>query len=387
MKKSRTTHTREDCRQASAACDRVWRRVPRRRDACVGVVVLGLGWLGGVGAQAQVQPITGITVNYQTATNTNQNYSARGGGGSGFPTGTVYNIRFNEGPSNHMYLAEVRVGARTFDSITLASQINIARSSKAAVTGAHHIVLYEQASTSGTNIFLKSSYAATMEESLRSAMINHGADNVFSDQGDSNGNNNNIQRIDYLFPDGLPVHSHIEQRGFLVMDRGGNDRFKIAAVTALDTNGKPVSFGPVVSVLETQWGASGVTLETVVMRGYTENGDVQHPSANLGAQPLAGVFLSWQTLGLKTNDLFYGYALAANDATTNGAYWTQTDNPAYFPINTSPDSTYGGLDLISGGLMFYDEMLSVTLGDRAWEDLNANGLQDAGEPGLSNVLA
>lgn len=254
------------------------------------MVVLGLGWLGGVGAQAQVQPITGITVNYQTATNTNQNYSARGGGGSGFPTGTVYNIRFNEGPSNHMYLAEVRVGARTFDSITLASQINIARSSKAAVTGAHHIVLYEQASTSGTNIFLKSSYAATMEESLRSAMINHGADNVFSDQGDSNGNNNNIQRIDYLFPDGLPVHSHIEQRGFLVMDRGGNDRFKIAAVTALDTNGKPVSFGPVVSVLETQWGASGVTLETVVMRGYTENGDVQHPSANLGAQPLAGVF-------------------------------------------------------------------------------------------------
>ena len=346
----------------------------------------GLCWLGVVGAQAQVQPITGITVNYQTVVNTNDNYSTRGGGSSGFPTGTVYNIRFNEGPSNHMYLAQVKVGGRTLDSIALAGQINIARSSRAAVTGAHHIVLYEQASVSGTNILLKSSYAATMEASLRSPMINHGADNVFSDQGDGNGNNNNIQRIDYLFPDGLPVHSHIEQRGFLVMDRGGNDRFKIAAVTALDGNGKPAGFGPVVSVLETQWGASGVTLDTIVMRGYTEDGDAQHPSADVDVQPLSGVFLSWQTLGLKTNDLFYGYALAANDTTTNGAYWTQTGNSTYFPVTTSPDSTYGGLDLISGGLTFYDERLNVTLGDRAWHDLDADGIQDVGEPGISNVL-
>ncbi|MDD2239436.1 MAG: SdrD B-like domain-containing protein [Kiritimatiellae bacterium] len=386
MKHLRSSQYRNGCRSVPTACGRVLSRVRRQRDAGVGLVVLVLCGLGAVGAQAQVQSIAGITVTYQTVANTNQNYSTQGGGSSSFPADTTYNIRFNEGSSNHMYLAEVMVGGRTFDSIALAGQINIARSSRAAITGAHHIVLYEQASVSGTNLLLKSSYAATMEESLRSAMINHGADNVFSDQGDGNGNNNNIQRIDYLFPDGLPVHSHIEQRGFLVMDRGGNDRFKIAAVTALDANGKPAGFGPVVSVLETQWGTSGITLDTIVMRGYTEDGDVQHPSASLGSQPLSGVFLSWQALGLKTNDLIYGYALAANDATTNGAYWTQTDNPAYFPINTSPSSTYGGLDLISGGLMFYDEELNVTLGDRAWEDLNANGLQDAGEPGLSNVL-
>jgi hypothetical protein len=178
----------------------------------------------------------------------------------------------------------------------------------------------------------------------------------------------------------------VEQRGFLVMDRGGNDRFKIAAVKSLDANGKPASFGPAVSVLETNWGASGISLDTIVLRGYTASGDPQHPSADVDPQPLSGVFLNWQALGLATNDLFYGYALAANVTTTNGAYWTQIDNPAYFPTNTSPDSTYGGLDLISGGLMFYDEALNVALGDRAWEDLDANGVQDVGEPGISNVL-
>ncbi len=346
-----------------------------------------MAWAGGASlAQAQVQPISSATVRYETYANTNDNYSTTGGGSAGFPTGTVYNIRFNEGESNHMYLDKVAVGGRTFDGVALAGEINIARTTNAAITGAHHIVLYEQSSVSGTNIFLKSSYAATMEESLRSRLINHGADNVFSDQGDGNGNNNNIQRIDYLFPDGLPVHSHIEQRGFLVMDRGGNDRFKMAAITALDANGKPSAFGPVVSVLETQWGASGITLDTIVMRGYTEDGDPQHPSADVGPQALAGVFLNWQTLGLQTNDLFYGYALAANDVTTNGAYWTEVDNPVYFPTDTSPGSTFGGLDLISGGLMFYDEELNVTLGDFVWDDWNGNGIQEPGEPGISNVL-
>jgi len=337
-------------------------------------------------AQAQVQAISSATVNYETYANTNYNYSTTGGGSSYFPSGTVYNVRFNEGASNHMVLGKVTVGARSFDGVALAGQINIARATNAPIKGLHHIVLYEQLSNSGSNILLKSNYAATMEESLRTRLINHGADNVFSDQGDSNGNNNNIQRIDYMFPDGLPVHSHVEQRGFLVMDRGGNDRFKIAAVKSLDVNGKPASFGPVVSVLETNWGASGISLDTIVLRGYTASGDPQHPSADVDPQPLSGVFLNWQTLGLATNDLFYGYALAGNDSTTNGAYWTQTDNAAYFPTNTSPDSTYGGLDLISGGLMFFDEALNVTLGDRAWEDLNANGVQDVGEPGISNVL-
>jgi len=351
-----------------------------------GVALTAVWLLASPMAQAQVQAISSATVNYETYANTNYNYSTAGGGSSYFPSGTVYNMRFNEGASNHMVLGKVTVGARSFDGVALAGQINIARATNAPIMGLHHIVLYEQLSNSGSNVLLKSNYAATMEESLRTRLINHGADNVFSDQGDSNGNNNNIQRIDYLFPDGLPVHSHVEQRGFLVMDRGGNDRFKIAAVKSLDANGKPASFGPAVSVLETNWGASGISLDTIVLRGYTASGDPQHPSADVDPQPLSGVFLNWQALGLATNDLFYGYALAANDTTTNGAYWTQIDNPAYFPTNTSPDSTYGGLDLISGGLMFYDEALNVALGDRAWEDLDANGVQDVGEPGISNVL-
>ena len=359
---------------------------PIQRRLTLGLLLaVGLNW-GAVRAPAAVQPITGISVTYGTIVDTNANYSITGGGSAGFPTGTVYNVRFNEGTSNITYLAGVVIGGLPYNAAALAPEINIARATHAPATGTLHIVLYEQSSFSGTNIFLKTSYQPTMEESLRSKAINLGADNVFSDVGDGNGNNNNIQRIDYLFPDGIPVYNRIDQRGFIVMDRGGNDRFKIAAITSLDGNGKPASFGTPVSVMETNWGSMGLSLDTIVMRGYTEGGDRQHPSADVSPQPLSGVYLNLQTLGLRTNDLIYGYSLVGNDTTTNGALWVDVQNPVHFPTNTSPDSTFGGLDLISGGMVFYDAALDATLGNRAWDDLNANGLQDAGEPGLSNVL-
>ena len=253
-------------------------------------------------------------------------------------------------------------------------------------TGNHHIVLFEDASVAGTNVFLKTSRVNTMEAALRSPIVNRGADNVFANTGDGSGNNNNIQRIDYVFPDGFPVFNNISQRGFLIMDRGGNDRFKIAAITALDGNGLPSAFMDPVSVLDTEWGDSGITINTMVLRGYTEGGGVLRPSANVDPQALTGVFVTWQSLGLQTNDYIYGYSLAANDATADGTYWTEVANTAYFPTNTSPDASFGGLDLISGGMMFFESDLNVTLGDYVWDDWNGDGIQDAGEPGISNVL-
>ncbi len=341
-------------------------------------------WSAGL-VQAQV-PISGIMASYDHVTNTSDDYSAVGGGTGDFPGGTTYDVKFDVGTQNNLYLSGFEIAGESFNFVLLADVINLERVDNSVITGRHHVVLYEEDSVAGTNVFFKPGYAATMEDSLRSPIVNRGADNVFANQGDGNGNNNNIQRIDYVFPDGFPVFNNIHQRGFLIMDRGGNDRFKIAAVTGLDTNGLPSTFEDPVSVLDSDWGDSGITINTVVMRGYTKDGDPQHPSANVGVQPLTGVFISWQSLGLQTNDYIYGYSLAANDATTNGAYWTQVANTNYFPTNTSPASAYGGLDLISGGMMFFEAELDVKIGDTVWDDYNGNGLQDGIEPGLSNVL-
>ena len=323
---------------------------------------------------------------YDDVTDASGDYSTPGGGSGGFPAGTTYDVKFNQGGQNNLYLTGFEIDGEAFNFVLLADKINLERVDNLTTTGNHHIVLFGDASVAGTNVFLKTSRVNTMEAALRSPIVNRGADNVFANTGDGSGNNNNIQRIDYVFPDGFPVFNNISQRGFLIMDRGGNDRFKIAAITALDGNGLPSAFMDPVSVLDTEWGDSGITINTMVLRGYTEGGGVLRPSANVDPQALTGVFVTWQSLGLQTNDYIYGYSLAANDATADGTYWTEVANTAYFPTNTSPDASFGGLDLISGGMMFFESDLNVTLGDYVWDDWNGDGIQDAGEPGISNVL-
>ncbi len=345
-------------------------------------------WLGICGpslpASGQIA-ISGLLASYDDSTYTNDNYSTTGGGGN-FPTGTRYDIRFNEGSQDNLIVTGFEVGGDTFNFVMLADIINLERVNNVNATGNLHIVLYEDYSQTGTNVFLRPSYAATMMASLRGSTVNRGADNVFANTGDGNGNNNNIERIDYIFPDGFPVFNNVDQRGFLVMDRGGNDRFKIAAITALDGNGRPAAFGTPVSVLDTAWGDSGISIDTTVMKGYTEGGGVLHPTAMVDPQPLSGVFVTWQALGLQTNDFIYGYSLAGNDVSTSGANWTNVANGAFFPTNTSTDSAYGGLDLISGGMMFFEDDLNVEIGDRVWDDWDGDGIQETGEAGISNVL-
>jgi uncharacterized repeat protein (TIGR01451 family) len=338
-------------------------------------------------ALAQVRPLTGIMAHYDDVNDPNGNYSIRGAGSGDYPTGTVYNMTFNTGGAqNNLYITGFESGTNVFRFVQLASRINLMRHDNSTITGKHNIVFFEESAVAGTNVNLKPSLVTTMDNSLRSDMVNRGADNVFANQGDGNGNNNNIERIDYVFSSGFPYYNLTDRRGFVVMDRGGNDRFKIAVILSLDTNGMPATFSRPVSVSDANWGPSGITLETTVMRGYTENGAQLRPSARTSVQSLSGVYLSWDEFGLTTNDMIHGYALAANDVTTNNADWLQVTNSAYFPTNTTVGSEYGGLDLISGGAMFFDENLDVGIGDRVWDDWDADGIQDAGEPGLSNVL-
>ena len=250
------------------------------------------------------------------------------------------------------------------------------------------MVWYEENDVTGTNIDLKPSYVGTMEQALLSTNINRGTDNIFCNTGNGNGDNNNIERVDYIFADGYPVHDNFGLRGFLVMDRGGNDPFQIAVITNL-TSGLASAWSPCVSKTGTTngWGNSGTTLNTVVMRGYSATANhAQQPSAQPGAQALGGIFFPWQDFGVQTNQMIYGYTLVGMDVTNNTALWTNITNSTYFPTNTSEAPDNGGLDLVGGGSIFFNSTLNGTVGDFVWDDYNGNGIQDPGEPGLSNVL-
>lgn len=343
---------------------------------CSCIMLTTPGWL------YAVQGITGIQAAYDNQTSTNDDYATSGGGSAAFPTATIYNVSFNVGSQNNLEITGFDVGGNTYEYIQLSDRINIERVDNAQASGAKHIILYEEVSVGTPDIDIKASYVATMEESLRSENVNRGSDNVFNNSGDGNGNNNNIERIDYIFADGYPLHDSLNIRGFLVMDRGGNDSFQIAAITNLSaTTGKPDAFSTPVLVGSGVWGFSGITINTIVMRGYTESGDEQHPSADVGVQDLDGAFIAWSEFGLQTNDIIYGYSLVSSDVSGD---WADVNNPSVYPTTSS--GAAGGLDLMSGGAMFFDDSLNARVGNIVWNDYDGDGIQDANEPGITNVL-
>ena len=328
-----------------------------------------------------VSPITSIQAYFDSLDDPSNDFISPGAGSGGFPSGTTYSTRFTEGQFDNLIITSFDVGTNNYIFRQLAERIDIVRVANPTVTGAHHILLYDQNGpiVSGTNISLSSQFADTMEEILLANIINRGVDNVFCNTGNGDGNNNNIERIDYIFDDGYPAYGNLRKKGFMVMDRGGNDALQIAAILELSSSNTPVRWSSPVLLTTTNWGNSGITLDTIVYRGYDGN---YRPSADVSEQPLTGQYIEWEEFGITTNTLVFGYTLVAADVPATQDWL----NVNAFPLNTTEGSNSGGLDLMSGGALVLDERDNASIGDRVWNDLNQNGLQDDGEPGVYDVL-
>jgi hypothetical protein len=264
---------------------------------------------------------------------------------------------------------DVGAGVETFDVIRLADRINIFRVDNSNVSGEKQLLFYENGGSSGSNINLRPGFLNTMEEVLLNETINRGTDNVFANTGGTN--NNNIERIDFIFDDGLVVPTDLNGEGFTVMERNGNDDFKIAAITSLDSNGDPDGFGTVLDVVQADWGGSQFSFETEVLSSDTPADNLER-TASVGTQTLSGVFVSYGDLGFSTGDQFFGYALAGGDASTNPADWPTANN---FPTNTDAGSQgAGGMDLLAGGSVSSRSNVEISVdltGGPCWRMLSA----------------
>jgi uncharacterized repeat protein (TIGR01451 family) len=294
----------------------------------------------------------------QTAvTQLNATYSNNGGDTSGDyniqginPTPSTFNQhRFNVGTQNNLKLNSFTLSGNNFQLIQLVNQININRVDNPIAVGKREILFYERFNSTDVlpNINLKPAAAKIMEEALLSDLINRGTDNVFANQGNGQGNNNNIERIDFVETSGLSATAaNLNNIGFLVLERGGNDSFKIAAITAVDAAGKPTQFGNLISVSTSNWGQSSFNVLTQVMLKNPADANLRY-TADPGAQRISSVFFSFQSLGITANQQFYGYALFPGDVTASNDLVNLTD----FPKNTS-EAGGGGMDLIAGGGIF-----------------------------------
>lgn len=199
-----------------------------------------------------------------------------------------------------------------------------------------------------------SSTQSFMMRAIREGYINRGSDNVFNNDSTTDLTYNNIERIDFIYRLGI-ASLDPSKAGFLITERGGNDPFKIAAITAVDASGNPTAFGPVLSVAATAYGGAIANAFTYVMRKDATDNDIRLFS-KVPNQQVRAVYISLQGLGVTALQKVYGYALMGNDVTaTTSAQVLDFTNTTYYPRNTS--NANGGMDLASAPGIFHTNMI------------------------------
>ncbi|MBE9156031.1 DUF11 domain-containing protein [Nodosilinea sp. LEGE 06152] len=198
------------------------------------------------------------------------------------------------------------------------------------------------------------------EFAILSRVINRGIDNVFNNIGFvDQDHRNNIERVDYLIgnPGVTLTAEEADNVGFLILERGGNDAFGIAAVTGLDAGGNPTSYGPLRKAAPGDWGPPGVNVgvryPSVVLRKdtpATTNPDFR-PSHQVEEQDVRGIVfpISFLLPPGQSTQPFFGYSLFANDVNGTPDQLVDFTNQAVFPLGTGSGSLAGGLDLVAGG--------------------------------------
>ncbi|MEA5450745.1 DUF11 domain-containing protein [Leptolyngbya sp. CCNP1308] len=281
------------------------------------------------------------------------------------PAGTT-NLTFG-GDTNAVLQAIVAGGIR-FEPATdllppvgLAEQVVFRRFGPGAGPGLdqRQLLFYESTTANGTTVTLSPNEAASIEEAMLSRVINRGIDNVFNNGEAGPGTQNtqnNIERIDYIIANpGVQVSAaEVNDVGFLILERGGNDGFGIAAITSVDGAGNPLTYGPLVDVLGADWGGGGdigVSFPSAVLRkddpAFTN--PAFRPTHVVGNQSVRGIFFPISSLldAPQNTQPFFGFSLFAADVdnTFDLAQFTT------FPTATTGASVGGdgGLDLIAGG--------------------------------------
>jgi uncharacterized repeat protein (TIGR01451 family) len=265
--------------------------------------------------------------------------SAVGGAGPFGNAAEIWGVTFT---GNDDDIDTVTLGTDVYEFVTLADELRLRRVDNASVTGVRDLVFCRgDPDEPDDEVPCNGSTFTDMETILLGRSLNYGTDNIFTNVG---ANSNNIERIDYIYKTGITISDAIASDiGFVVLERGGNDAFKIGAILAVDANFNPTSFGTLLSVNNgSHWGPTGFNYESVVFR--RDPADIEYrPSSDLGGQNIEGTFITFADLGLVTNDEFFGYALFADDV-NNG------DNLLLLDNFSKTSNT--GLDLVEGGGFF-----------------------------------
>ncbi len=284
------------------------------------------------------------------------------GYGNDYSTSTTYNIQFGLNTSgvstNDIILSGFRIGTQDYLPITLPNgecynKVVVNRVANSNVSDMDKQTLFFEydGAANGTRYF-RPTYT-NIQEAVNTRIVNRGSDNVFANTGGET--LNNIERIDLIITGGVFTPDNTKS-GFIINERGGNDDFKVAAITGLDGSGNVSSVGGLVSVGINDWGNTNQSIHTTVFQRNSTD-QFMRPNQNLPAQHIHSVFINYDELGISNNQTIYGIAIFPGDVTSSMDLIGLTD----VPLDTDASSNdNGGLDMMGGGGYFGSEDVLVS---------------------------
>jgi hypothetical protein len=292
---------------------------------------------------------------------------------------TVYRVR--NGRGNDILVTSYIVGANTYDNFLTPDTLAIRRTDGSRFVNIWYTLNLINTGPSPDELDLDPRVVTDADLIYQTRNINAGYDNILVNEDDLAGDaiQAQIERVDIIWYTGI-VTCEPDNAVFPVVERGGNDNIRVAAILSLDANGDPSSYSPTIAIDVADWPGTGQTFNNYLILRRQTIGQDPLPLINVGtfagqsAQTVQGVAVSFTEFGIAANQVVYGYSIFASDTNEANPGVDLTD------INTFPTTTLSsvsGLDLVAGvtAAVSSDECLTPATGPGGYKAALATWLK------------
>ena len=229
--------------------------------------------------------------------------------------------------------------------------------------------------------------AADADAIYQTLALNAGYDNILVNNDDLSDNpviQVETERVDVIWFQGIQTSSPTTAI-FPIIERGGNDNVAVAAITSLNADGTPASYGTLLGIGETAWtGGNAYTVdEFMIFRRETAGSDPL-PLGDIGPQNIEGMAITLDNLGISANQSIFGYSIFAADV-VNGFVSGSS-------LTTGSATIAGGIDLTDistfpSGTLSSDSGMDLIAGVSAAVASDDNLIETKGPGGYKSALA
>lgn len=334
-------------------------------------------WGVSIWAQTGISTINTSTVSGTTTTTL---ITAPSDAGNSIVANAQYNINYGQG--NNLNVTSYVVSGTTYDRFLSPDTLILNR----RIANDRLVNIWYQlnqinTATTPDELDIDPDIVPEADAIYLSGNLNAGYDNILVNDDDLASGSIQVEteRVDVIWFSGIQT-SDPTTAVFPVIERGGNDNIAIAAITSLNPDGTPATYGTLVGIASSDWPGAGQTFSQYIILRRQAVGDDPIPLIEIGSQIVQGVAVSFSELGISTGQSVFGYSLFASDVEGTGGAPAIASGVDLNDITTFPTSTLSsvsGLDLVAGvsAAVASDDNLIETVGPGGYKAALATWLK------------